>query len=110
MAAETLALSNGVVANGDLTSNANPNPSAPKKSRETERRRRRRKQKKNAKASKASTAASSDADDDDAKENNDPLQVFFWSILQSEWYLGVELSGAWSFGLWFMYCFEYIGI
>jgi splicing factor 3B subunit 2 len=74
MAAETLALSNGVVANGDLTSNANPNPSAPKKSRETERRRRRRKQKKNAKASKASTAASSDADDDDAKENNDPLQ------------------------------------
>jgi hypothetical protein len=28
MAAETLALSNGVVANGDLTSNANPNPSA----------------------------------------------------------------------------------
>ncbi|KAB1199174.1 Splicing factor 3B subunit 2 [Morella rubra] len=77
MVAETLPLPNGVVSNGDLSSN--PNPSHAKKSRETERRRRRRKQKKNnSKASQTldpSSVDDNDIADDDAKENNDPQQL-----------------------------------
>ena len=74
MAAETLPLSNGAVANGDLSSNPNPT----KKSRDTERRRRRRKQKKN---SVASQAPSSDAD------SNDPQQVSFLFFSMGYWNL-----------------------
>jgi hypothetical protein len=81
MVADTLPLTNGVVANGDLGSN--PNPSAAKKSRESERRRRRRKQKKNNKASQAADPSSvydNYAEDEDAKENSDTQQVFALSL------------------------------
>nr|POE91905.1 protein rae1 [Quercus suber] len=89
MAAETLLLSNGAVANGDLSSNPNPNLNPTKKSRDTERRcHRRRKQKKN---SKASQAPSSDANDDDSNhpqqgsccDNHGDWTYRYWDTRQS---------------------------
>lgn len=73
MTAETLTQPNGVVANGNLQINHNPNVS--KKSKESERRRRRRKQKKN-KSSQASADVTGDEEsDNDSKENNEPTKV-----------------------------------
>ncbi|KAF3965453.1 hypothetical protein CMV_010362 [Castanea mollissima] len=97
MAAETLLLSNGAVANGDLSPNPNPNPypnsnpnsnpNPTNKSRDTERRLRRcRKQKKD---SKASQAPSSDADDDDSSTGMMRLHPFV--------YFGLWLSLGYDF-------------
>nr|POE67032.1 hypothetical protein CFP56_77223 [Quercus suber] len=66
MAAETLPLSNGAVANGDHPSNPNL---VPKQGRRC------RKQKKNSNASQAPSCV---ANDDDSKDNNDPQQFFFF--------------------------------